>query len=694
MEFFSKTPAAPIDGEGAENALEILHSLGNLDAQNVNLEAIMSHPLSLAEAAPELTSAQKWFVLKRLNYDGLVSLDDLPLGAAFMLEKVEHLSPEESVRILQDTLKDFKDDPNIPNDDYELYGALVAESALNSGHVSDFKEKLNPTKDMNHEIHSLSEPDLSLEGCEVESTHEIVDWDLQVRLEAAIVAFHSPYPEVRAVCDPFDDPTVSCETIRVYIVGLVWLAIGTFIGVFFNDRQPSISLSTSIVQLFIYPSGMLLAKILPKWSVTVFGTKLDLNPGPWSYKEQMLTTLFYSIAGGLAAYVTSNITAQKLPRFYDNDWVTFGYQTLLILSTNFLGFGFAGIMRRVSVYPVRAVWPTVLPQLAINQALMRHDKKENINGWTISRYNFLFLVTGSSFIYYWIPGYLFQALSTFNWISWIKPDNFNLATITGSVSGLGVNPITTFDWNIIDSNSPLVLPFYNQVNNYAGIVLAFFCIVGLYYSNYKWTKFLPINSQALYNNLGEPYSVRSILNEKSLFDNDKYQVVGPPFYTAANLVSYGAFFAVYPFVICYQGATDYKFVWSSIRKMVTGIINIHKSTYDEFDDPHSRMMAKYKEVPEWCFCVILVMSIVFSILCVKLYPMLTAVWTIFFAIGISFIFYIPFTIIMSVTGFLLEVNVLVEIMFGYMVPGNPMALMFVKALATNIDIQAQNYVSN
>lgn len=29
--------------------------------------------------------------------------------------------------------------------------------------------------------------------------HEIVDWTLQVRLESVLVAYWSPYPEVRAV---------------------------------------------------------------------------------------------------------------------------------------------------------------------------------------------------------------------------------------------------------------------------------------------------------------------------------------------------------------------------------------------------------------------------------------------------------------------------------------------------------------
>ena len=46
-------------------------------------------------------------------------------------------------------------------------------------------------------------------------------------------------------------------------------------------------------------------------------------------------------------------------------------------------------------------------------------------------------------------------------MTWIKPDNQNLAVITGSVGGLGLNPITTFDWNYFSSMlQPLQVPFF------------------------------------------------------------------------------------------------------------------------------------------------------------------------------------------------------------------------------------------
>ena len=88
---------------------------------------------------------------------------------------------------------------------------------------------------------------------------------------------------------------------------------------------------------------------------------------------------------------------------------------------------------------------------------------------------------------------------------------------------------------------PLQVPFFYPVNNIIGMAIAFFCIIGVWYSNYKWTGYLPINDNGLYTNTGEPYSVRLVVDANSLFDQAKYAEMGPPFYTAANLVVYGAF---------------------------------------------------------------------------------------------------------------------------------------------------------
>lgn len=665
----------------------------------VDLHALQSNEIGLADVGNSFTEDQKVFILRRMNMDGLLDLDNLPPSATFMIEKMESLTEEESVEILKEYVTNFADDCNVTTADYNLIQRLVALAPSHLGN-SGIKEKLAGQLDVKNDAvdsavevgsESLEIPDLKADI--QHEYHRIVDWPLQVKVEAGLIAYHSPYDTVRSVTEPYDDPTIPCETLRAYIVGIVWTAIGSVINQFFSERQPSISFPSLVAQVFIYPSGVLLAYIFPKRSFRVWRYNIDLNPGPWTYKEQMLATLCYSVSGS-TPYVSWNILVQKHPMFYDNKWVDFGYQVLLMLSSQFLGFGLAGIMRRFVVYPVQAIWPTMLPTIALNKALTMPEKKEKINGWSISRYRFFFSLFFGSFLYFWLPDYLMQFLSTFNWMTWIKPTNLNLANITGSVSGLGLNPIATFDWTVLNYNLPLATPFYSTMNQAIGWFIAFFCIVGVYYSNHLWTQYLPINTNNLYTNTGEPYAVTAILNQKGVFDDAKYQEIGPPFYSAANLVTYGAFFALYPFAFVYEIIINWKVNLFAAKSIFHTIKNFKRSNYEGFNDPFSRLMAKYKEVPDWVFLLVLLISIVLGIICVEVYPADTPVWGIFFAIGINFVFLIPLCSIYSRTGFSFGLNVLVELIVGYALPGNGLALMFIKAIGYNIDGQAENYITN
>lgn len=657
------------------------------------LQAVASSPLSIGDVASQFTSDQRYYVLKALGYDSLESLDELPVAVSYMMRKIQSLSPDEAVKLLQNFMEEHEDDVNIPIPELNYIRNLIQYSETSTTIVSDgSSENLSSSLDKqktSEEVEVIHEVSEAVE----KNTYAIFDWDLQVRTQAGIVFYHSPYPEVRAVTDAYDDPTMYCETFRVYLLGTIWTAVGTFINSFFLQRRPSITLNTAVVQLLLYPSGYLMALLMPKWKFKVFSQTIDMNPGPWNHKEQMLATVFYSVSGA-APYVAYNIPVLRMKQYYNVDWAGWGYQVLLMLATNFLGFGLAGIMRKFAVYPNRAIWPSILPTLALNKALLQSEPKEIINGWKISRYNFFFIAFAASFVWFWFPDFLFTALSTFNWLAWIAPNNLNLATITGSQTGLGLNPIATFDWNIINHNNALSIPFYSTFNQYIGSIIAFFCIVGVWYSNYKWTAFIPINSNSLFTNTGKTYKVTMILDKNNLLDKAKYEKYGPPFYSAANLVNYGAWFALYPFSFLYVCLTDWKHIKRSGRELFQSVKSFKKSTYDGFDDAFSNSMRHYKEVPEWAFLIVLVISIVLSILCVKLYPSQTPIWGIFFALGINVVFLVPLTLIYSITGFSFGLNVLVELIVGYALPGNGLALMFIKAIGYNIDGQAQNYITD
>lgn len=63
----------------------------------------------------------------------------------------------------------------------------------------------------------------------------------------------------------------------------------------------------------------------------------------------------------------------------------------------------------------------------------------------MSRERFFFIAFLCSFAWYFLPGYLFGALSYFSWVTWIAPDNVPVNQMFGYVHGLGMSLIT-FDW--------------------------------------------------------------------------------------------------------------------------------------------------------------------------------------------------------------------------------------------------------
>lgn len=377
----------------------------------------------------------------------------------------------------------------------------------------------------------------------------------EMKLEAALITNNSPYAEVRSVVDNHDDPSMPSSTIRVWVIGLVFSAVMAFVNQLFSIRQPSIGLSSNVAQLLAFPIGKAAEYTLPDWGFTLFGTRHSLNPGPFSKKEHMLITIMGTVAGN-TPYTANIIWIQYLPRFFNQPYAgQFSYQILVALSTNFVGYGMAGLTRRFLVYPAYCVWPASLSTIALNAAF--HSKENQfVDGpfgkiFHISRYRFFLIACGAMFFYFFIPNYLFLATSVFSWMTWIAPNNIHLSAITGFNSGLGINPLSTFDYNVATGNSPdpLMVPFFATFNNFMGMLCSVPLVLGLWYGNAWGTSYLPINANHVFDNTGSPYNVSMAVNEKGLFDAEKYASYSPAYLSAAHLTVYMFFFAVYPATI-------------------------------------------------------------------------------------------------------------------------------------------------
>ena len=154
---------------------------------------------------------------------------------------------------------------------------------------------------------------------------------------------------------------------------------------------------------------------------------------------------------------------------------------------------------------------------------------------------------GAMFIYFWFPSYIIQAMSYFNWITWIAPDNINLAAVTGGVGGLGLNPFPTWNWNQFTVlGDPLIDPFYSVSCVFLGMLISAPITLAIWYTNAWNTAYILINDSHVWDNTGSRYEVLSVVDNKTtLFNEEGYQAYSPVYLSAGRVLFYGTFFAVY-----------------------------------------------------------------------------------------------------------------------------------------------------
>ena len=120
------------------------------------------------------------------------------------------------------------------------------------------------------------------------------------------------------------------------------------------------------------------------------------------------------------------------------------------------------------------IWPANLVTCALFNTLHSQQYAGVGTRGGLSRERFFFYCFLGSFCWYFVPGYLFAAVSYFNWICWIVPNHVVINQLFGTVSGLAMSGIS-FDWaQIAYTGSPLATPWWAQANVLFGLVV-FFC---------------------------------------------------------------------------------------------------------------------------------------------------------------------------------------------------------------------------
>ncbi|KAL0718430.1 hypothetical protein Bca4012_067752 [Brassica carinata] len=252
----------------------------------------------------------------------------------------------------------------------------------------------------------------------------------------------SPIEEVHLTVTNTDDPTLPVWTFRMWFLGIISCSLLSFLNQFFSYRTEPLVIPQITVQVATLPIGHFLAKVLPTtqfWLPGFGSTRFSVNPGPFNMKEHVLISIFAnagSAFGSGSAYAVGIVTIIKA--FYRRN-ISFFAGWLLIITTQVLGYGWAGLLRKYVVEPAHMWWPSTLVQVSLFRAL--HEKDEQ----RMTRAKFFVIALICSFTWYIVPGYLFTTLTSISWICWAFPRSVTAQQIGSGMRGLGLGALT-LDW--------------------------------------------------------------------------------------------------------------------------------------------------------------------------------------------------------------------------------------------------------
>ncbi|KAI3961278.1 hypothetical protein MKX01_006992 [Papaver californicum] len=495
----------------------------------------------------------------------------------------------------------------------------------------------------------------------------------------------SPIEEVRLTVTNTDDHTLPVWTFRMWFLGILSCGLLSFLNQFFAYRTEPLVITQITVQVAVLPVGHFMARILPetKFHILGFGDRdFSLNPGPFNMKEHVLISIFANAGSAFgigSAYAVSIVNIIKA--FYHRN-ISFLAGWLLIITTQVLGYGWAGLLRKYVVEPAHMWWPSTLVQVSLFRAL--HEKDEG----RTSRAKFFVIALVCSFVWYVVPGYLFTTLTSVSWVCWTFSKSVTAQQIGSGMRGLGLGAFT-LDWSTVASFlfSPLIFPFFSIMNVFAGYVLIIYVAIPCAYWGFNLynAKTFPIFSSHLFTTKGEIYNISAIVNNKFEIDMPKYEEQGRISMSMFFALTYGFGFATIASTLTHVGFFYGREIYERFRLSYKGKMDIH-----------TRLMKRYPEVPNWWFYVLLAATVVVSLLlCTVLKDQVQMPWWgLLFSCGLAFIFTLPISIITATTNQTPGLNIITEYVMGIILPGKPIANVCFKTYGYMSMLQAVSFLND
>ncbi|KAL0080370.1 OPT family small oligopeptide transporter [Phycomyces blakesleeanus] len=429
---------------------------------------------------------------------------------------------------------------------------------------------------------------------------------------------------------------------------------------------------------------MILAYLICIGLSRLFKSGTLLNPSPFNVKEHTFIYVIVSTANA-SAYGTNILGAQQL---YYSEYPSAAGGIFLLFATQIIGYGIAGQLRPFLVYPSQMIWPTSLPTVSF---LKTFNTPGNENKTLIKFFFTIFFVI---FVWEIVPQYMFPLLSGVSIVCLAKRDSVWVQRLFGGISvneGLGIGSLS-FDWSYLSSYAPLVLPLYVQFNIYGGILILWLLAPLVYYCDVWHAKSFPFLSNGLFQwdpetGVSQRYPQKLVLDEHNNINHTALAEVGRPYFSGIYAIQY----VIINFGVTAMISHVALFYGPEIKKIA---LSIFKRKDSQENDIHNRLMASYKEVPSWWYYTIFVCGIGLNIGIGYANKSQLPWWGFLLAILLSTALSLPLNMITAITGNGFGLNVVAEMICGFILPGNAVANMYFKTLGYNTMSQAGNMAAD
>ncbi|GAB7352500.1 hypothetical protein MBLNU459_g2902t1 [Dothideomycetes sp. NU459] len=502
-----------------------------------------------------------------------------------------------------------------------------------------------------------------------------------------------------------DDPTLNPWTFRAFFLGAGLAIFASVLQEIYYFKPQVIVVSVVFIAVIAYVLGEALAALGEAMSAVPFLRPVGriLNPHPFNSKEHALIIIMAS-AAATAAVATEILAAQKL--YYNMD-PNPGAAVFLVISSQLLGYGIAGLLRDVLVRPTKMIWPINIPVNTLLETLHR-DKQE-----TKLRLKIFYIAFSCIFVYEVIPEYMFPLLQGVSIFCLANRHSLTFTNLFGGSQGnegLGFLSIS-FDWQYIASTgSPLWYPLQTLINSFIGYLFCIVVFMAIYYGNIWKSQDFPFMSQLLYDSSSNStnfveYNLTTILNAQNEIDFTALKVQGIPNLTGTYvgyLITSNAGLTATIVHMLLWNFEDIKYGWAwlspaNLRKLLTPSFWIFwkgGKTKEEHEaetlanpevDPHYKLMMRngYTEVPNWWFGLTLVASFVIGLSTLYAIKSTLPWWGFIVANLFAALFILFFGAQFGLTGFQFNQQPIAQMLGGYLHPGKPLANMWFTVFAFN-----------